>query len=187
MTAGDTAAEDDHVRRRHARNAAQQHAAPAFLLLQAARADMRRHAAGHLGHRGEQRQRALRAGHGLVGDRGHARRHQVLGLLAVGREMQVGEQNLAGVELFALDSKRLLDLDDQFGARVDRIRIGRDLGAGRLVVGIGKTSAQPGIVLHQHAMAVGGQLAHRRRHQADAVFVILDLLGDADQHRPAPP
>ena len=97
VTAGDTAAENDHVGRRHARHAAQQHAAPAVLLLQATRADVRRHAAGDLRHRREQRQRALRAGHGLVGDRGHARRHQVLGLLAVGREMQVGEQDLAGV------------------------------------------------------------------------------------------
>ena len=98
--------------------------------------------------------------------------------------MQVGEQDLAGVELLALGRQRLLHFDDQLGARVDRIRIGRDLGAGRLVVGVGETGPEPGIVLHKHAMAVGGQLAHRRGHQADAVFVILDLLGDADQHRP---
>ena len=80
--AGDAAAEDHDVGRRHARHAAEQHAAAAVLLLEAAGADMRRHAAGDLRHRRQQRQRALRAGHGLVGDGDHAGGEQVLGLLA---------------------------------------------------------------------------------------------------------
>jgi hypothetical protein len=31
-------------------------------------------------------------------------------------------------------------------------------------------------------MAVGDVFTHRRRRQADAVFVLLDFLGDADAH-----
>ena len=45
---------------------------------------------------------------------------QVLGLLAVGREVQIGEQHLAAPELLALDGERLLDLYDQL--RLGRIR-----------------------------------------------------------------
>ena len=80
MRAGNAAAEDDDVGRRHAGHAAEQHAAPAVLLFEAARADMRRHAAGDLRHRRQQRQRALRARHRLVGDGGDAGGDQIFGL-----------------------------------------------------------------------------------------------------------
>jgi len=46
------AAEDHDVGGRHAGNAAEQHAAAAVLLLQAARSHVRRHAAGDLGQSG---------------------------------------------------------------------------------------------------------------------------------------
>ena len=45
LRARNAAAEHDHVRGRHARNAAEQHPAAAVFLLQATGADMRRHAA----------------------------------------------------------------------------------------------------------------------------------------------
>jgi hypothetical protein len=95
---------------RDAGHAAQEHAAAAVLLLQAARSHMGRHAAGDLGHRGQQGQRALRARHRLIGDRDHAGGHQLGGLHRIGRQMQIGEQNLPGPKLLALDRERLLDL-----------------------------------------------------------------------------
>ena len=52
-----------------ARRARRRAACPAaLLLLQAVRADLHRHAAGDLAHRRQQRQPAVRVGHGLVGD-----------------------------------------------------------------------------------------------------------------------
>ena len=97
--------------------------------------------------------------------------------------MQIGEQDLAGAELLALGRQRLLDLDDQFGAGENRVGIGDDLGAGGRIVGVGQAGAQRRHrVSTSDLMVLGGELAHRRGHQADAVFVVLDLLGDADQH-----
>ena len=36
--------------------------------------------------------------------------------------------------------------------------------------------------LHQHLMAMGRELAHAGRRQADTVFMVLDFLGYADEH-----
>ena len=52
-----------------------------------------------LAHRREQRQAAFRIGHGFIGDRGAARRHQAFGLLGIGRQMQIGEEDLALAQL----------------------------------------------------------------------------------------
>ena len=93
--AGDAAAEDHHLGRRHAGHAAQEDAEPALLLLEAMRADLDRHAAGDLAHRREQRQAAARIRHRLVGDAGGAALHQPLGLRAVGGEVEIGEEHLA--------------------------------------------------------------------------------------------
>src|SRR4029077_2572635 len=82
----------------------------------------------------------------------------------------------------ALGRERLLDLDDHLGARKHRIRIGDDLGAGRLVIRIGKTRAKPGIGLDNDVVTLVGKLPHRRGHEPDAIFVVLDLFRDADEH-----
>ena len=86
-------------------HAADQDAAPAIGLLEAVGADLRRHAAGDLRHRRQQRQRAVRARHRLVRDRRDAGRDQVLRLLGVGREMQIGEQDLPAPQLLALGAR----------------------------------------------------------------------------------
>ena len=39
-----------------------------------------------------------------------------------------------------------------------------------------------GILLHQHLVAVRREFAHAGRGQANAIFVILDFLGYADEH-----
>ena len=101
---------------------------------------------------------------------------------AVGREMQIREQHLAAAKLLALGGERLLDLHDQFGATEDGIGVCDDLGAGCAIIGVRQTCADAGIRLHQDAMALVGQFAHRRGHEADAVLVVFYFLGDADQH-----
>ena len=94
VRAGDACAEHRDLRRRHAGNAAEQNPHAAALLLQAACADLDRHAAGDLRHRREQRQPASRAGDRFVRDADCSATQQILGLLRIGREMQVGEEHL---------------------------------------------------------------------------------------------
>ncbi len=118
------AAEDDDLGRSNARNAAEQHAAAALGLLEAMGAGLDRHAACNLAHRRQQRQAAARAGHGLIGDADGARLDQVLGLLRIGREMEVGVEDLAFAQHRALDRLRFLDLHDHVG-------LGEDLGGSR--------------------------------------------------------
>jgi hypothetical protein len=74
-------------------------------------------AARDLRHRREQRQAALGVGDRLVGDAGHAACHQVAGLVGVGREVEVGEEDLARAEPRPLGGLGLLDLHDQSARR----------------------------------------------------------------------
>ena len=80
MGADDAAADDHDLGRGDAGNAAEQDAAAAIRLLQRRRRGLDRQAAGDLAHRREQRQAAVRVGHGLIGDGGDARCHQAAGL-----------------------------------------------------------------------------------------------------------
>jgi hypothetical protein len=143
---------------------------------------MRRHASGNFGHRRQQRQGAIGSGHGLIGDRGDAGRQQIFSLCAVGRQVQIGEQHLAAMQFLALDGERLFDLYDQFGAAENSIGISHDLGAGGAIIGIGQSGARAGVGLHDNLMALVAKFAHRRRYEADAVFVVFYFLEDTDQH-----
>jgi hypothetical protein len=176
------ATQDQHFAGQDSRHATEQHAATTAGLLQQSRPDLRRHAARDLGHRREQRQRARRVGHRLIGDCADAGRHQRLGLLAVGREVEIGEEDFPALEQRALGLERLLDLHDQIGAFENLGRVGCDLRAGRDIVGIRYAGAVACILLHHDAVAAPGELAHRRGHQAHAVFVVFDFLGYSDEH-----
>ena len=184
--AGDAAAEDDDLGRGDARHAAEQHAEPAIGLLQRGRADLHRHAAGDLAHRRQQRQTAVRRGHGLVRDAGRAGCSERLRLRLVGGEVQVGEQHLALAQHAALGRLRLLDLDDQLGGVEDLLRGREDAGAGGLVLGVVHADAEAGLRLDRDLVSGGDELVHAGRRQPDAVFVDLDFLRDADAHRDSP-
>ena len=184
MRARHAAAEDEHIGRRHARHAAEQHAAPALRLLQRMRPDLRREAPRDLRHRRQQRQAAIGAGHRLIGDAGRARGHEVARLLEIGREMQVGEQDLPALQPLALFRQRLLDLHDHLGLRED-IGPGRDdLGAGADIFLIRRPGADAGRSLDDHLMSVMDEFGDRGRGHADPEFVVLDFLGNADEHGP---
>src|SRR6516165_8200384 len=182
VAAGDTAAEDHDVRGRDAGDATEQHPAAAVFLFQATRADMRRHATRDLRHRRQQRERALGRRHRLVGDGDDARCDEIGGLLRVGRQMQIGEEDLPGFELLALRRERLLDLHDQLAARIDLIGGGHDFGPDRAVIGIAEAGTQPGARFDEDVVTVPGELAHRRGHQTHPIFAVHDFLRHTDQH-----
>ena len=91
--------------------------------------------------------------------------------------MQVGVQKLTRPQHGAFLRLRLFDLDDHVRLREHAGGIRRNLRTGRLVLRIGQTDGGARAGLHQHAMAVGAQIAHAGRRQADAVFMVFDLLG----------
>ena len=182
VQADDAAADDRDLARQHAGHAAEQHAAAAIGLLQRGRAGLDRQAAGDFRHRREQRQAAAVVGHGLVGDGGDAGGEQALGLLRIGREMQVGVEDLVVAQLHPFAGLRLLDLDDHVGAGEDVFGGLDDLRAGGAVGVVVGADAGAGARLDEHLMAMRDVFADGARRQADAVFVVLDFLRAADAH-----
>jgi hypothetical protein len=166
----------------HAGHAAEQQAAPAVGFLKVGGAGLHRHAPGHFAHRRQQGQTAARAGDGLVGDADGTGLDQRLRLLGVRRQVQVGVEDLPGAQHRALHGLRFLDFHDHLGARKDLGGCGHHLGTGGHVLRIGQVDRGTCIVLHQHLMAMGRELAHAGRRQADTVFMVLDFLGYADEH-----
>jgi len=176
------AAEDDDLRRGHARHAAEQNAPAALLFLEITGADLDRHAPRHLAHGRQKRQPAAGVRHGLVGDADRARAHQALGLGLVGRKMQIGEQHLSFAQGRDLAGLRLLHLHDHVRRREDFVGRGCDARAGGAIGLVGEADAVAGARLDHDLLAVMDQFPNRARHQADPVLVRLDLLGDADPH-----
>ncbi len=68
------------------------------------------------------------------------------------------------------------------GAAIDSIGISHDLGARGLVIAIRHAGPRSHIHFDHDLMALVGKFAHGRRHDADAVFVVLGLLRHADQY-----
>ena len=98
--------------------------------------------------------------------------------------MEVGEKDLAAPKSGALDGQGLLDLHDQFGAGEDRFGVRCDPGAGSDVEFVFESCPETGAALDQDVVPVMHELGHRRGHETDAVFVVLDFLGNSDAHRP---
>ena len=182
VDADHAAADHQHFRRLHAGHAAQQHAGATLRFFQRVRAGLDRHASGHFAHRRQQRQAALAIGDGFIGDRCAAGFDQAFGLRRIGREVKIGVQQLAFAQHRDLDRLRFLDLDDHFGATEDFLRGIDDFGAGLLVHLVRQTDGFSAIALHHHLVAVADEFARAGRSQADAVLVVFDFLGDADQH-----
>ncbi len=95
--------------------------------------------------------------------------------------MQIGEQHLAAPQSLALDGQRLLHLHDHL-ALEDLLGAVDDARAGGGVLVVAQPRTHAGAALDQDLVAVMHQLGDRRGHQPDAVFVILDFLGNANAH-----
>ena len=61
-----------------------------------------------------------------------------MGLLGIGSQMQIGEDDLAAAQLLPFGGQRLFHLHDQFGALKYLLRACNDLGAGGDVFLVGK-------------------------------------------------
>ncbi|GAA3249890.1 hypothetical protein GCM10020258_04370 [Sphingomonas yabuuchiae] len=131
---------------------------------------------------GFRRARRRGAGDGLIGDAGRARLHQALGLRLVGGEVEIGEQHMVRAQHRDLDRLRLLDLHDHLGL-LEHLGGGGDDARARIdIVLVLEIDAGAGLGLDDHLVTGGDQLGDRRRGQADAIFVVLDFLGNTDAH-----
>ena len=111
---------------------------------------------------------------------------QPLGLLRIGREMEIGVEDLAFAQLHPFGGLRLLDLDDHVGLGEHFFGGLGDAGAGGAVGVVVGADAGACAGLDQHFMAVRDIFAHRARRQPDAVLVVLDFLRAADAHGKPP-
>jgi hypothetical protein len=146
--AGDTAADDNDFGGHDTRHAAQQDAAAALGAHQGPGGDLHRHAAGHLAHRAQQRQAALRIGDGLIGDSEAAGLFQAFGLHGIRREVEVGEERMLRREARGLFRLGLLHLHDQFGGFENGVCVRQDLAADPCVILVRKTGAEAGAILN---------------------------------------
>ncbi len=176
------ATDHDDLARHHAGDAAQQDAAPAMRLFERGRPGLDAHPSGNLAHRFQERQAAIGVGDGFIGDAHRLRFDEVARLFGIGREMEIGIEDLPLAQHGALVCLRLLDLDDHFGALEDFRGGFDDLGALRAVIVVACADAFAGAGFDQHLMAVNDQLARAFGRQANAIFVVLDFLRAADQH-----
>jgi len=96
--------------------------------------------------------------------------------------VEVGEQHLALAQHLALGRLWLLDLDHHVGALEDFAGARGDRGPGAAELGVVDANAVAGAALDEDFVSGGDQLAHSRRHQADAVLMNLDFPRNANSH-----
>ena len=119
-------------------------------------ADLRAEAAGDLGHRGEQRERAVAELDGLVGDAGDLVVKQRVGAGLVRGQVQVGEEDQARAHPVVLLGDRLLDLEHHVGDAPDLVGVWDDGRAGRDVGVVGELRASARVLLQVDLVAVTG-------------------------------
>lgn len=180
--ADDAAADHDDAGGKDARHAAHQHAASAIGLLQRPGAHLRRKATRYLGHRREERQAAPIIRDRLIGDAGRPRGDQVMRLLRVGREVQIGEKDLAFPQHLALGGLRLLHLHDHVRLGEDALRVGQDARALCGVIVVRKARAVARARLDQDLVAMRDRFGGGFGRDADAKFLRLDFRGTTDLH-----
>ena len=119
----------------------------------------------------------------LVGDGCDAAFRQRAGERLVGGDVEVGEEHepLAQPRILGVD--RFLDLEQEVGLAPGIVHRD-DAGAGALVLLVGECTPLPRARLHQNLVTALDQLAGTGGGERDAVFVGLDLLGNADAQGP---
>ena len=175
-------ADDEDLGGFHARNAAQQNALAAAGFLKEVAALLRGHAARDLGHRDQQRQRAVGPFDGLVGAAHRPAVDHGAGERFAAGEVEEGEDQLVLADQLVLRGDRLLDLDNHLGAGVDVFDRGKHLRPYRRIGIIGKTAVHTGRSLHINLVTPFGQLLSAGGGESNAVLVVLDLFGNTDNH-----
>ncbi len=142
-----------------------------------------RRSASNLRHRRQQRQTAVTVGHGLVGNTRRSAGDEIPALLRIGRQVQVGEQDLSVAQHPALARLRFLHLDNHLGPVEHRLRVADDLGTRRPVVFVGAADSGARLGFDDNLVALDGELTDAIGGQPDPILENLDLAGNPDDHR----
>ena len=118
----------------------------------------------------------------FVGNRRHAGLQQVVRQGLVRRQMQVGEEHLAGAEHRYFRRLWFLHLDNQFRPIEDGGGTFHHRCARQGVFLIGKAGANPGPLLDQNLVAAFDQLIGRRGRQRDTIFLFFDFFRYSNNH-----
>ena len=179
--AGGAAAQDHHAARQNSRHTAEQHSVTAIMFREKISAHHDRHAAGDFAHRFEQRQPRpdLDRFVSHACDSGFQKRFRER---LARREMEIGEKDLSFAQQRILGGERFLHLHDHLRALEKLGRALHDLRSGRSVVRIWISGSDASVFLHQDCVAAFGELISRRGQQTHAIFLLLYLFRDADDH-----
>ena len=153
------------------------------MLLQVGRAYLHGKASGDFAHWFKKRKAvAVRACYRLVSDCHATGFHQPLGLLRIGGQMQIREEDLVLAQHFTFLRLGFLHLDDHFRLFKNLLGIGRYFCAGLLVIAVGKIDRFSCPGFDQYLVSAAGQLLYGRRDQSYPVFERLYFLGYAYAH-----
>src|SRR6267154_902513 len=96
--------------------------------------------------------------------------------------MEIGEDDLALPHPRPLALDGLLHFDHHLGLGPHVRGLGHERRPRRAIRLVREPRADPGALLHEHAVAVAHQRLDPRRHERHAVFGSLDLFGDTNDH-----
>ena len=108
-----------------------------------------------------------------IGDRGDAGSEQALGLVRIGRKMQISEEQMVVAQLHPFVGLRLLDLHDHVGLREHVGRSSAILAPAGTVGVVVSADAGAGARLDQNLMAVGAISAMRWRTRYSRLLISL--------------
>jgi hypothetical protein len=167
---------------RHARDAAQEHAAPSVEFLQEPGALLRGHAAGYLAHGNEQGQTAVRNLDGFIGDRRGPGFLEIHGQLSVRGKVKIREDDLFAPEHGDFRRLGFLHLDDHVGFPKNVSGIVDKQAAGGPVLLVHETAVLAGPSLNENAVPALREIRCAVRRHGNAVLRDLDLGRDAYLH-----
>jgi len=97
--------------------------------------------------------------------------------------MKIGEQHLPFPDQLIFRGQGFLNVHDHFGLRIYRDRTAHHLRPGLFILGINELTADTGTPLDQYLVAAFHQHLDSGRSHADSIFLCLDFLENADEHR----
>ncbi len=96
--------------------------------------------------------------------------------------MEIGKDQLASSNERILRFDRLLDLYYHLCDGIYLLDRRQYLGTGRTVIVVRESAVDTGRSLYVETVTAAGQLLCTRRSKSDAVFVVLDLLWNSNDH-----
>ncbi len=99
--------------------------------------------------------------------------------------MEIGKEQLPGAQHATLIGLRFFDLHHHISVRKDLFGAGDNVGTCGFIIGVAKANSCSTVVFDPHLMTVTDQLPHACRGHTNAIFMVLDLFGDAYQHETA--